>query len=190
MGIQDEIGKERKRQDEKWGEQNHDPLVWRAILGEESGEADKAILEGSALRYREEMVHVAAVAIAAIESLDRGNLEFVSYTELQSENAALRAELARLKEPPISAEELEKKAYLLDAMLFYWPNKDGKKDSEDDYNEICALISSPPAPRPRVTRDEAVAMLSRAGGGIGITTDRAEAGIAWLRSIDVEVEEE
>ncbi len=63
---------ERHRQDKKWGEQNHHPLRWLAILGEEKGEADKAILESSLLKYRDELVHVAAVAIAAIESLDRG----------------------------------------------------------------------------------------------------------------------
>lgn len=91
MSIQDEIAAERKRQDEKWGEQSHDPLIWKAILGEELGEADRAILEGSALKYRDEMIQVAAVAQASIESLDRGNLEFASYTKLQAENAVLRS---------------------------------------------------------------------------------------------------
>lgn len=36
------IGAERRRQDEKWGEQNHDPQVWMAILGEEFGELCQA----------------------------------------------------------------------------------------------------------------------------------------------------
>lgn len=36
------IGAERGRQDEKWGEQNHDPQVWMAILGEEFGELCQA----------------------------------------------------------------------------------------------------------------------------------------------------
>ncbi len=66
---------ERKRQDAKWGEQNHPPLLWLAILGEEFGEACKAAIEPGCLpliKYRDEMVHVAAVALAAVESFDRG----------------------------------------------------------------------------------------------------------------------
>jgi len=63
---------ERQRQDDKWGEQNHHPYKWLAILGEEVGESNKAILEGSLLNYRDELIQVAAVAIAAIECLERG----------------------------------------------------------------------------------------------------------------------
>ena len=65
---------ERKRQDQKWGEQNHEPMKWLAILGEEYGEACAAILENREMepwRYRVELVHVAAVAIAAVECFDR-----------------------------------------------------------------------------------------------------------------------
>ena len=39
------ISEERNRQDEKWGEQNHTPAVWAAIIGEEYGEVCKAINE-------------------------------------------------------------------------------------------------------------------------------------------------
>lgn len=42
------IGKvleERKRQDAKWGEQNHSSYVWASIIGEEYGEMCKAINE-------------------------------------------------------------------------------------------------------------------------------------------------
>ena len=70
--IYSDINQERKRQDTKWGEQNHNPYKWLAILHEETGEAAKALLEGSLLNYRDEMIQVAAVAIAAIECLDRG----------------------------------------------------------------------------------------------------------------------
>lgn len=66
-----EVETERQTQDKKWGEQNHHPYKWLAILGEEVGESNKAILEGELLEYRDEMIQVAAVAIAAIESLDR-----------------------------------------------------------------------------------------------------------------------
>ena len=67
-----EILEERENQDQKWGEQNHHPYKWLVILGEEFGEANKAILEKSLMEYRKEMIQVAAVSLAAIESLDRG----------------------------------------------------------------------------------------------------------------------
>ena len=44
--IGDVMG-ERKRQDEKWGEQNHNAFVWACIIGEEYGEMCKAINEFS-----------------------------------------------------------------------------------------------------------------------------------------------
>lgn len=64
---------ERKRQDEKWGVQNHDPLKWQAIILEELGEAAKELLENREWQYRDEMVQVAAVALAAIECFDRSH---------------------------------------------------------------------------------------------------------------------
>jgi NTP pyrophosphatase (non-canonical NTP hydrolase) len=73
--ILSEIKEERKRQDKKWGEQNHHPLIWNNILGEEYGEVCKATIEATEndySKYRKELVEVAAVAVAAIESLDRG----------------------------------------------------------------------------------------------------------------------
>lgn len=72
-----EIELERARQDNLWGEQNHSPLVWLSILTEEFGEVGKALNEWingdpeSAKRYRNELIQVAAVAAAAVESLDR-----------------------------------------------------------------------------------------------------------------------
>lgn len=65
------IMEERARQDEKWGEQNHDPFVWLAILGEEYGEACKTAYEGEEHHLRVELVHVAAVAVAMLECGDR-----------------------------------------------------------------------------------------------------------------------
>lgn len=79
-GALQEVLAERLRQDAKWGEQNHKPEWWLAILGEEYGEACQAALEahfkgyarhGKLDDYRTELVQVAAVAVAAIESLDR-----------------------------------------------------------------------------------------------------------------------
>ena len=71
----DEIKSERKRQDEKWGEQNHDPLYWISILVEEVGEAAKEVLENKFSNYRKELVQCAAVCVAAIESFDRNDEE-------------------------------------------------------------------------------------------------------------------
>lgn len=81
-----EIVKERLRQDQKWGEQNHTPAIWCTILGEEVGEVNKAALEawaakdsqgnqrwdvGMLAEYRKELIQVAAVAISMVQCLDR-----------------------------------------------------------------------------------------------------------------------
>lgn len=70
---------ERQRQDAKWGEQNHDPFVYGAILTEEVGEFFQAALDtrfggkdGGLDKVRNEAVQVAAVALAIVECLDRG----------------------------------------------------------------------------------------------------------------------
>jgi NTP pyrophosphatase (non-canonical NTP hydrolase) len=70
--IVEAIKQERVCQDAKWGKQNHPPVVWLTILMEEVGEAAKAILSHDEGNYRTELIQVAAVAVAAIESLDRG----------------------------------------------------------------------------------------------------------------------
>lgn len=74
---------ERTRQDAKWGEQNHEPMYWAGILGEEYGELCQAINEtvfnngpeeqkkGGYANMRAEAVQVAAVAVAFVEMLDR-----------------------------------------------------------------------------------------------------------------------
>jgi NTP pyrophosphatase (non-canonical NTP hydrolase) len=78
-----EVGDEQIRQIEKWGEQNHTPAMWLAILTEEIGEVAQAVCKAWVPpydtleqqewlgRYRAELVQVAAVAISAIESFDR-----------------------------------------------------------------------------------------------------------------------
>jgi len=79
LGVLQDIRNERERQESKWGEQNHTPVEWLAILGEEVGEACKEAItahfhgptDAIVLAYRLEMVQVAAVAVAAIEALDR-----------------------------------------------------------------------------------------------------------------------
>lgn len=91
-----DIFAERVRQDDKWGQQNHTQMIWLGILAEEFGEAAKEVNElhfrpGSIteqnsvayqiephdsihtqrVRIRTELIQVAAVAVAMIESLDR-----------------------------------------------------------------------------------------------------------------------
>ncbi|MGN6484740.1 MAG: MazG-like family protein [Thermomicrobiales bacterium] len=72
--VLEDVAFERMRQDERWGEQNHEDFVWGAILGEEVGEVSRAMLEdrfGAGGNLRDELVQVAAVAIAWIECIDR-----------------------------------------------------------------------------------------------------------------------
>lgn len=88
--VIDEVFEERQRQDEKWGQQNHNVPEWLMILGEEVGEANKEGLEiyfknkprpmpENAVyepplkytEYRKELIQIAAVAVAMVESLDR-----------------------------------------------------------------------------------------------------------------------
>ena len=76
-----EVEEERNNQDRKWGEQNHEHYRWCAILGEEVGEVSEAVLKadpeegegGAFIRIREELIQVAAVAVAWVESYDRSN---------------------------------------------------------------------------------------------------------------------
>ena len=87
--ILNEVRKERILQNEKWGEQNHLPIEWIAILTEEVGEAAKEALDHHFINpikiegqiftpaaidqrnrldaYREELIQVAAVAVQMIE---------------------------------------------------------------------------------------------------------------------------
>jgi len=61
---------ERLRQDAKWGpQQHHDNRLWATILGEEFGEACQAVLRDDGTKLQEELVQVAAVALAWIEDL-------------------------------------------------------------------------------------------------------------------------
>ncbi|MGG5319265.1 hypothetical protein [Enterococcus sp. AZ072] len=75
------VSDERKRQEKKWGTQNHSPLLWHSILSEEVGEVAKEINEYGFLsevhrleQARTELIQVAAVAIAFADSLDRNEL--------------------------------------------------------------------------------------------------------------------
>lgn len=79
--VQADVDSELARQMTKWNVQDHDQILWLSILGEEFGEVARAVLEArmsdrenvgaKAIDLRAELVQVAAVAIAAIENLDR-----------------------------------------------------------------------------------------------------------------------
>jgi hypothetical protein len=70
------------RQYEKWGEQNHPPCEWIAILGEEFGEAARQALNvrftpddaNAAVGLKDlrcELIQCAAVAASAVACIDR-----------------------------------------------------------------------------------------------------------------------
>lgn len=78
MTILQEVRAERERQDAKWGgtpgvDRFSDPH-YAAVLGEEFGEVCKAWLERDVAGLREELVQVAAVAVAWVEELDNGGM--------------------------------------------------------------------------------------------------------------------
>ncbi len=79
------IEQERQNQIDKWGVPNHTPIEWCAILMEECGEVSREALEyhfkkyykqnGQLQRYEKELIQVAAVALAMLESLHRNELK-------------------------------------------------------------------------------------------------------------------
>lgn len=74
-----DVLRERVRQDNKWGEQNHHPFIWTSILLEEFGEFSQEVHEGHFAGWTEEKfeamrteaVQTAAVALSMVESIDR-----------------------------------------------------------------------------------------------------------------------
>ena len=66
MTFDDLVHEERIRQDDKWGIQNHNPFIWLAILGEEVGELNKAILEDKFGGMQEENIQKEIIQIAAV----------------------------------------------------------------------------------------------------------------------------
>lgn len=72
----DLVIRERQQQDEKWGLQRHSWPEWITILTEEVGEAAQAANDeyfhsrDDLSRLKEELVQVAAVAMAMVEHID------------------------------------------------------------------------------------------------------------------------
>jgi NTP pyrophosphatase (non-canonical NTP hydrolase) len=99
---------ERERQEAKWGEQNHEPCKYLAILAEEFGEVSEAVVhltfgdvlklkDGTVLttvaevekHYMEELVQLAAVAQAMVESvLRRKMLEAATREAMLAEHSS------------------------------------------------------------------------------------------------------
>lgn len=72
--IMRDLANERDRQDAKWGEQNHDDKTWLPILAEEFGEVARAMLQQDGDKsgdLADELVQVAAVAVAWLEAIER-----------------------------------------------------------------------------------------------------------------------
>lgn len=69
------IDNERKRQDEKFGTQNHCQEKWITILGEEFGEVCNAVLEKNDQEYIDELIQVCAVCVSMIECFQRNKVE-------------------------------------------------------------------------------------------------------------------
>lgn len=74
-----DVADERTRQDARWGRQDHSDMQWLAVLTEEVGEVAKCLCEmnvpgnghSTVQHLREELIQVAAVAVAAVECIDR-----------------------------------------------------------------------------------------------------------------------
>lgn len=78
--VYDLIDTERNRQQAKWGGSHSwgegdcssdglDPVIKSVVMTEEVGEVARAVLDGDVAQLRSELVQVAAVAVAWIESL-------------------------------------------------------------------------------------------------------------------------
>ncbi len=80
--VLNEVHLERFAQEQKWGQQNHEPARYLAILAEEFGEVAKEVVEFTwagdpevrrqrLQNMRKELIQTAAVAVAMVEALDR-----------------------------------------------------------------------------------------------------------------------
>jgi hypothetical protein len=70
--ITTEIIAERAKQEQMWGNENddaHSEEAWSAIITHELGQA--CFHEDNSATFRKQMIKVAAVAVAAIEAIDR-----------------------------------------------------------------------------------------------------------------------
>jgi NTP pyrophosphatase (non-canonical NTP hydrolase) len=76
----DATAAEMRRQNAKWGQQDHDAYQWMSIIGEEMGEAFTALNEGDPQQYHQELIETAACCLQAVANLairftERGGTE-------------------------------------------------------------------------------------------------------------------
>lgn len=73
--ILGEIRSERRRQNEKWGGPEHDdqwtPLDWHEMIADYNGWARRMSAMGSLDKARRRYIQIAALAVAAVEAIDR-----------------------------------------------------------------------------------------------------------------------
>lgn len=97
----DDIIDERIRQDATFGVQNHHPAYWLAILGKQVGQLGSAVLgrewfddkAAATAIMRREAVQAAAVALALIECIDRGDMPDTLVTSKPSDPRQLAVAL-------------------------------------------------------------------------------------------------
>ena len=73
--VLEEVQSERARQDLKWGGADHDdkwtPLDWHEMIADYNGWARRMATMGSVDKARMRYIQVAALAVAAVEAIDR-----------------------------------------------------------------------------------------------------------------------
>jgi NTP pyrophosphatase (non-canonical NTP hydrolase) len=72
--VVEDVMSERFRQDQKWGPSRQRPAPALVVLVEEVGEVANAMQDGTEEELRAELIQVAAVAVAMVEALDRGDV--------------------------------------------------------------------------------------------------------------------
>jgi hypothetical protein len=78
-GIYTEIAKQRKKQNIQWGESNHAPPIWLTILAKKQGDLAKSILRNEPQNYKELLLELSAVCVAAIGCFDRNVQPITQY---------------------------------------------------------------------------------------------------------------
>ena len=74
MSVLREIAAERERQDEQWGkfhDEHHTPGEWLALLREREFKIGTAVKRDDYADLRKQLVIMAALSVAAVESMDR-----------------------------------------------------------------------------------------------------------------------
>lgn len=80
MSVMDEIQQERQRQDQQWGgpehDDTHDPLEWVGFIADQQEKVAIGAIQRGESYYatpdcRQRFVKIAALAVAALESMDR-----------------------------------------------------------------------------------------------------------------------